>query len=319
MAIFSGTVTTFASAPGIAGLREDLTEVIYNLSPTETPFMSNIARGKCSATFHEWQTHSLAAAAANAQFQGDDLTATDAGTVTVRLGNRTQIVRKSVTVDETARVVDKAGRQDELAFQVATKMKELKRDIEFVLLQNTARVTGGSGTAPKLASVLSWLITNISKAAGDGSNPTGDGSDARTDGTQRAFTEDMLQSVLQSIFENASDEPDVLMVPPAQKIIASGFMGNAQKTLEVANKKLVTAIDIYVGDFSGVTIVPNRFMRTRDALVLRHDLWKLCWLRPIKTVELAKTGDAEKRMIIGELTLEACNEKGSAGIFDIGG
>lgn len=318
MAIFSGTVTTFSGSPGLAGLREDLTDVIYNLSPTETPFVTNIDRGKCSQTLHEWQTHSLAAAAANHQFQGDDITSTDAGTTTTRLGNRTQISRKTVTVDETARVVDKAGRKDELAFQVATKMKELKRDIEYILLSNTARVTGSSGAAPKLASVLSWVKTNVDKAS-DGTNPTGDGSDARTDGTARTFAESQLTTVLQSIYTNASDEPDVLMVPAAQKVIASGFAGNAQKTIDVAEKKLVTAIDVYVGDFSTVTIVPNRFMRTSDALVLRYDMWALCWLRPIKTVELAVTGDAQKRMLIGEYTLEARNEKGSGGVFDIGG
>ena len=275
--------------------------------------MTNIDRGKATQVLHEWQTQALRSPAVNAKLQGDDATFS-AGTVTVRLGNRTQISGDMAVVSRTARVVDKAGRSDEMSFQVATKIKEVKRDIEAGLLANQARVTGTTTVAPQLAAVLSWIKTNVSHT---GTNPTGDGSNARVDGTTRPFTEPFLKTVLQSIYSNSSEEPDVLMVPPAQKVVASAFPGNAQKTTEVTNKKLVTAIDIYVGDFSTVTIIPNRWMRARDALVLRYDLWALCWLTPMKTEELAKTGDADKRQVICEYTLEARNEVGNGGIFDL--
>ena len=315
MAIIPNTVTTFAGEPGLAGLREDLTDVIYNLSPEECPFMTNIVRSRCTQVLHEWQTASLRAPAVNAQLQGDDAQFTP-GKTTVRLGNRTQISSETAIVSRTARVVDAAGRSDEMAYNVAQKIKEVKRDIEFGLLQNQARVTGSGTVAPKLASVLAWIKTNVSMGA-TGANPVGDGSNARGDGTQRALTEALLKTVLQSIYTNSGEEPSVLMVPPGQKSLVSAFAGNAQKTIDVANKKMVTAIDVYSGDFSTVTCIPNRFMRARDALVLNYDLWALCWLSPLKTEELAKTGDADKRMVVCEYTLEARNEIGNGLIADL--
>jgi len=316
MAIALNTVTTHAGAPGIQGLREDLSPVLYSLTPTETPTVSNIERGKCTQVLHEWQTQDLRPAGANAKIQGDDAIYSP-GTVTTRLGNRTQISGEAVVVSGTARVVDKAGRADELAFQISTKLKEVKRDIEYALLRNQAKVTGNTTTASQAASILSWLKTNTNFNA-TGANPVGDGSNARTDaGTTRAFTEAMLQDVLAKIFTNSSEQPNVLMVPPALKTVASAFAGNAVKNIDVTERKLTTAIDVYSGDFSTVEIIPNRFMRARDALVLRWDLWALCWLRPMKTEELAKTGDADRKQIVGEWTLEARNEAGSGGIFDL--
>lgn len=318
MTIIVNTATTFASFPGLAGLREDLSDIIYNISPAETPFMSSIARGKASQTLHEWQTDSLAAAStSNAQIQGDDIASFAASSVTTRIGNRTQISRKTVIVDGTVEAVDKAGRKSELAMQMAKRSKELKLDIEAILLSNQAKVTGNSTTAPKLASVVSWVKTNVDKDAG-GTNPTGDGTDARTDsGTTRAFTEALLKNVLKSIFTNSAEEPDVLLLPPTQKQVASTFAGNANRQVDAKGKTLVAAIDVYVGDFSTVRILPSRLMRTSDGLVLNFEYWALAWLRPIKSTELAKTGDAEKRMLLGEYTLEARNEAASGIIADL--
>ena len=295
MAIISGTATTFPGSPGMAGLREDLSDMIYNLSPSDTPFTSNVGRGTADAVYHEWQTDSLAAPnTANAQFQGDDIATFTAASVTTRLGNRTQISRKEVIISATLDAVNKAGRRTELAYQMTKRSKELKVDIEAIMLSNQAKVTGAAATAPKAASVLSWIKTNTSHV---GTNPTGDGTDARVDGTPRAFTEAMLKSVMASTYTNSSEELDVLMVGGANKAVASGFAGGAQKTYDVSDRKLVTTIDVYVGDFHTVRIIPNRFMRVRDALLLNWSLWSVDWLRPIRQFELAKTGDAEKRLL----------------------
>ena len=200
---------------------------------------------------------------------------------------------------------------------MTTKLKELKRDLEFNLLRNQARTTGNTTTASLSAGVPAWIKTNVSMDAG-GTNPVGDGSNARGDSAStRALTEAMLKTVLAGIYTNSSEEPDVLMVSPSNKSVASTFAGNAQKTLEVANRKLVTAIDVYSGDFSTIEIIPNRFQRSRDAFVLRWDLWAMCWLRPIKQEDLAKTGDADKQQIVCEWTLEARNEAGSGAIYDL--
>ena len=315
MAIIAGTATTFAGSPGIVGMREDLSDMIYLLSPSDTPFTSNVGRGTADAVLHEWQTDSLAAPnTANAQFQGDDIATFTPASVTARLGNRTQISRKEVIISGTLDAVNKAGRRTELAYQMTKRAKELKIDIEAILLSNQAKVTGAAATAPKLASVLSWIKTNTDHV---GTNPTGDGTDARVDGTPRALTEAMVKGVMKSIYNNSSEDLDVLMVGAGNKTVASGFAGGAQKTVDVTERKVIATVDIYVGDFHTVRIIPNRFMRPRDALLLNWSYWSVDWLRPIKQVELAKTGDAEKRLLIGEYTVSSKNEAASGGIFDL--
>lgn len=314
MTIVANTFLTFSAK----GIREDLTDVIYNISPTETPFMTGIGRTKAEQTLHEWQTDTLAAAAANAQLQGDDISSFDAVTATTRLGNNTQISRKTVVIADTEEAVRKAGRKSEIAYQVAKKGKELKRDIENTLIgTNQAKLTGNSTTAPLTATVLSWVKTNTSKAS-DGSDPAAaDGTGTRTDGTTRAFAESQLKTVLQNIFTNSGDEPEMGMMPANQKQVASAFTGNSTRRIDADEKKLVAVIDVYVYDFGTIRLVPNRFMRTRDVIVVNSDLWALAWLRPIKLVDLAKTGDAEKKMMVGEYALEARNEAGSGGVFDL--
>lgn len=315
MAIIPGTATTFAGSPGVAGLREDLSDVIYNLSPTDTPFTSNVGRGTCDAVYHEWQTMKLAAANVNnAQFQGDDIASFTAASVTTRLGNRTQILRKECIVSGTLDAVNKAGRKTELAFQMMNRMKEFKIDLESILLNNQAKLVGNATTAPLMAGVPAWIYTNTNAAA---ANPAGDGTNARTDGTQRAFTEAMLQDVLSKIWTNCGEEPDVLMVGAANKKVASSFTGNATKMVDVATRKLTATVDVYVGDFSSVSIIANRWQRPRDAFVLNWDYWSVDWLRGVSQSPLAKTGDAEKRLIIGEMTLTAKNESSSGIIADL--
>jgi len=300
------------------GLREDLTDVIWNVSPAETPFCTSIAKAKATNTYHEWQTDALAAAnTGNAQVQGDDITSFDAVTATVRLGNRTQISRKTMIISDTEEVGLKAGRKSEVAYQLAKKGRELRRDIEAILLNNQAAVASSAGVAPTLAGVPAWLITNTSEGAG-GANPTGDGSNTRTDGTIRSISETFLKTVLQEVFTNAGDQPDLLLVPPALKASTSAFPGNATRFINAESKEIIASVNLYSSDFGDLKIVPDRFMRTRDAMILNTDLWALAWYRPIKMVDLAQTGDAQKKMIICEYTLEARNELANGAVFDVG-
>jgi hypothetical protein len=317
MTMITNTFTTYTAK----GLREDLSDVIYNIDPVETPFMTGISRNSCMAVYHEWQTDHLDNAdGTNAQVQGDDVTTFDVINPTLRLGNYTQISRKTVIISGTEEVVDKAGRRSEMGYQVARKGKSLKRDIETILLQNQARAAGTVGATPaKLASVLAWLTTNISMGTGAAASPPSpsDGTVARTDGTQAAFTETMLKTVLQSIFTNSGDEPDMVLVGAKQKTVFSTFTGNNTRYINADEEKLTTSIDVYVYDFGSVKVVPDRFMRVRDALVINSDLWAISWLRPIRLEDLAKTGDAQKKLMLGEYTLEARNEAGSGGVFDL--
>src|ERR1700730_2535128 len=310
---------TFATYEAI-GNREDLSDVIYRIDPTDTPFMAGIEREKASAVNHECQIQSLAADNnTNAQLERDHAN-TNTTTATVRLGNINQISTKVARVTGTQRSVDHAGRDDELAYQEMLKGLELKRDMETILAgTNQAKNTGNDTTARKTASVLSWIKSNTSKGtAGGAADPSAaDGTGTRTDGTQRAFTEANLKTVLQGIWTNGG-KPDVIMTGAFNKQVFSTFTGRATQIEPTKQKKIIASVDAYESDFGVLKITPNRFQRARDVLVLWMEMWALAFLngRRMVSVPLAKTGDSDRRMLLSEYALVARNEKGSGGVFD---
>ena len=316
MAIVSGTYESYQAI----GEREDLMDIIFNIAPTDTPFFQAIGREKAENTLKEWQTDTLAAAAANAQLEGDEASFS-AATPTKRLNNQTQILRKTVIVSGTNRETMKAGRGDELPYQIEKRSKELKRDIEFALTQNAAVTAGVSDTtARKSGGLETWLLTNTSLGSGGAvtANTNGQPNNTATptDGTQRAFTEPLLQAVNQSIFTQGGN-PTMLMVGPFNKRVASGFAGNATRTIDAEGARLQTSISVYEHDYGILSIVPNRFNRDRTATVIDPEYWCSAWLRPIMLEDLAKTGDADKRMLIGEMCLVAKNEASSGKVADL--
>lgn len=305
---------TFDSYDAV-GNRESLSDIIYNISPTDFPFMSMCARGKATATYEEWQTDALAAAVTtNAVIDGDEATM-DASVATTRVGNYTQIMDKTVTISGTQEAVNKAGRKSEIAYQVAKKGKELKRDMEATLTTNQAQTVGTATEARKMGTLGSWIATNDVLGA-SGVSPTGDGTDTRTDGTQRALTESLVKSVIQSCWTEGGD-PSCIMVGPFNKTVVSGFTGNSTRFDKGEDKKLVAAIDVYESDFGALEIVPNRFSRERDAWVLDKSMWELKYLRPFNQWELSKTGDSEKRQLLVEFTLCSRQEKASGLVADL--
>jgi hypothetical protein len=296
------------------GMREDLSDMIFNISPTETPFQSAVGKaGKATATLHEWQTDSLSSTTTNAQIEGDDMSALTA-TPTVRLQNYLQIATKGVVVSGTLEAVLKAGRKSELAYQIAKRGKELKRDMEFALTQNQAGNAGSASAGRKLRALENWYATN---PAGGTSYATATGITATvTDGTQRAFTESLLKTVCRNVF-NSGGDPTMLMVGPFNKQVVSTFTGNATRMDKSEDKKLYAAIDVYASDYGELKVVPNRFSRDRTAHVLDLEYWAVSFLRPITMEEIAKTGDSSKKMIITEYTLESRNEAASGAVADL--
>src|SRR5262245_34593559 len=309
---------TFATYEAI-GNREDLSDVIYRIDPTDTPFMTACEREKASAVNHEWQVQSLAAVdTANAVLEGDDAT-TDVVTPTVRLGNVCQISDKVARVTGTQRAVDHAGRDDELEYQEMLKGLELKRDMESILVgTNQAKVAGNDTTARKTASVLSWIKTNTSKGASGVDPSAADGTGTRTDGTQRVFTEANLKAVLQSVW-NAGGKPDVIMTGGFNKQVFSTFTGRATPTEDTKAKKITASVDFYESDFGRLSVTPNRFQRARDVLVLQSEMWAVAYLngRRMLSLPLAKPGDSDRRQMLSEYALVARNEKSSGGVFDL--
>jgi hypothetical protein len=280
--------------------------------------MSSIGKTKATAVYHEWQTDSLAAATtANAAVEGADATSATLAP-TVRLGNYTQIIQKTVQVSGTLDTVNKAGRKSEKAYQLAKASAELKRDLETILLANQGRSAGTSTVARKLGSILSWIKTNSDKAS-DGSDPATIGVSTRTDGTQRTFTEALLKTVVSEVYVSGGS-PKILMVGAAGKQKVSSFAGiAAQRYMAPGNTPttIIGAADVYMSDFGTMSVVPNRFMRTRDALVLDPEYAALAYLRPFQTNDLAKTGDSENTQLLAEVTLEVKNEAAHGGIFDL--
>lgn len=315
MALPTNTFTTYLAI----GNREDLSDEIYRIDPTDTPFFSGVEKVTATAVGHEWQTQALAAVdTANAVLEGDDAT-TDAATATVRLKNYCQISDKVAQVTGTQRVVKHAGRGDELDYQAMLKGLELRRDIEAILCgTNQARNAGAAGTARKVASVLSWIAANDDFGATGASPATTDGDGTRTDGTQRAFTEQQLKTVLQSAWNNGG-KPDTIMVGGFNKQQFSTFTGRSTAMEQATSKTIVASVDAYDSDFGKLKVVANRFSRTRDCLVLQMDMWAVAFLsgRKFISLDLAKTGDSDRRQVLAEYTLEARNEKASAGVFDL--
>jgi hypothetical protein len=303
------------------GIREDLADIIYSISPTETPFMSGIAKEKATNTTHQWQTDALAAVAANAAVEGADITY---GTMsaTTKEENHTQISTKGVQVSGTNEAVTSAGRANELAYQVAKAAKELKRDMETALLSNVAKAAGNATTARKLGGCQTWIETNVD--AGSGGSGNGNGA-IRTDGTQRAFTEDQLKGVLRSCF-NEGGNPNMIMVGAFNKQKLSGFTGGSTRFDSAEDRRLITSIDVYESDFGTLQVAPNRFIRGanataakqgQDALVLEMDMWAVAFLRDFALQTPAQTKDADQRFLVAEYTLVARNEKANGLVTDL--
>lgn len=304
------------------GIREDLSDAIYDISPKDTPFMSNIQRGSASQTHFEWQVDALASAVTtNAQIDGDDISSFTAVTPTTRLGNYTQIARKDVIISGTLEAVDKAGRKSEKAYQMAKKSAEIKRDMESALLCNQGASAGTTSAARKSGSLLAFLKTNIVKDAG-GVNPiyTTLPSDVRTDsGSVATITEVMVKSAISQCWTSGAT-PEFLMVGAFSKAAISAFSGVATKTFyqsAVEATAIIGAADVYVSDFGTYAVVANRFQRGRDAFLVDPSYAAVMYLRPFTTVDLAVTGDAAKTMLLVEYGLKVHNEAAHAGIFDL--
>ena len=300
------------------GIREDLSDVIYDISPEETPFYTACAKAKASNTLHEWQTDALRSSGDNAHIEGDD-TIAEARTSTTRLTNRTQIFKNAVVIPGTDVGLNKAGRAREMAYQVLKIAKEQKLDIEKAMFANQAKVAGDATTARRMAGVPAWLTTNTNFQSGSsGADPTGDGSNARTDdGTPTAFSQTKFDAVMQAIWV-AGGKPDSVYLSAFQMNLALGFTGNnnQRSNITAEAEKVIKHMSVYVTPWGTVEFKPTRENRGRDVFIMQDDMWAVGVLRATKNEELAKTGDNEKRQVVTELTLVCRNEKSSGGIYD---
>jgi len=306
------------------GNREELADRIYQITPEETPFLSLIGRKPVSSTHPEWQTDTLASPdTANNQPEGNDWTY-EAITATTRVGNYTQISDKRIIISRTQDRTSKAGRKSELAREVAKKGVELRTDMEVICLSNQASTagTGNGATNRKLGGMRAWLASNDDLGASGSSggfNTSTSVVDAATNGTQRAFTKAILDSVILSTY-NAGGNPNTLMVSPYVKTVFSRFMDDADVVpLRSAVKgkgqaTIIAAADMYQSDFGLIAVIPNRQMAraggtiARNAFLVDPKMVSLGVFDDIDLVKPAKTGDAEKRVLVTEYTLLVSNQ-----------
>lgn len=318
MATITGTSSTYGDNATTGGNREDLEDVIWDLFPEDTWALSNLDKVKATATFHEWLTDDPAAAAANRQLEGDDTTFASIVQPN-RYGNYCQISNKSFIISGTQEVVSKAGRKSEIGRQAMKKMRELKRDVEFALTRNQAGTAGGATTARSSAGMESWInattassanATNVvlstTTASATTAPLTGGTPAAPTDsGTLAALTEADLKLALQGAWDDGGDT-DTILVSPTQKAVIDGFTGIATRNVDIGRTSqgvITAASNVYVSSFGVHRVVQHRYMRTNVVLCLDSSMWAYATLRPFQSIKLAKTGDAEKRLIQTEYCL----------------
>ena len=327
MAVPSNTRVTY----GAIGIREDLSNIIYNISPTETPFLSGCGRETADNTYFEWQTDALTAAAANRATEGDDPASTAVSEPT-RVGNYTQISVKAVQTSGTAEAVDFAGRKSSQAYQLAKRAKEMKRDMEKMLMDNVAQSAGagpspGPATARATGGLGSWVATNFHTLGGAPSPPglgsasAGTGTNTASDATSTGtLTEAGMKTVIKECFDSGGT-PDTILVGSANKQVISALTQTVSSLRTDANRQapahVVASVDVYVSDFGSFKIIPDRFQRARDCWFIDFDFWAVAYLRPFQTESLAKTGDSIKQMIIAEYGLMSKNQAANGFLADV--
>ena len=319
MTIAANTSLTFSSV----AIREQLSDVIYNIAPLDTPFMSGCSKQTVDNTFFEWQTDTITAGAANRKIEGDDSIGADARVLPTRLGNYTQISQYVNLTSGTDDAVNYAGHGKHQAYQLAKNGKRMKRDMEYMFTFNTARAAGDSTTARTSAGLQSWLGTNY-QSVGSGGSPSasaGTGTNAMGDaGSTGSITEAGIKAVIKDCYE-AGGNPDLILCKPTIKQAISDLTQTVSalrtETKGDVPAHVVAAVDVYVSDFGTFKIQADRnAWRDRDVFFLDMDFWAIAWLRPFQTVELAKTGDATKQLLLAEYGLVSKNEKSSGILAD---
>lgn len=317
MAAPTNTVTTLVAV----GNREDLENTIYRVAAQDTPLVSNIGTVTATLSNHEWQTSTLATPdETNAALEGDDVGTLNAGNLSTRVGNKTQIFTKSFGVSGTEEVVNKAGRASEIAWQTVNKTMELKTDEEKRFIGNYASNAQSGPTPRRAGSLLSWLTSNVSRGSGGSSGGfSGGDTAAATNGTQRTFTEALVKTVLSSAFNNGA-RPSVGYMSGTHKQAFSAFTGIADIRVDAQRGKManiVAGADIYTSDFGNITLTPHPYGLTRDAVFIDPDKLAVGVLRGLSKTQLAKNGDSDRFQLIRESTLVVRNEKSHAVVADL--
>lgn len=294
----------------LVGRAEDVSDIITNISPTKTPFQSSLKSEKVSQRVFQWQEDSLRSVGQNAKVEG--FTAADATlSATTLRSNVTQILEKTIKVSATSDVINKYGRAKETAYQLSKAGEEVNRDLEYAFIGvDQAAVTGDNSTPRQMASAINQIDAAVTVTTD---------SDTGTAGNQAGpLTEANILTLHQTLYENGGD-PSILMVKPSDSKIIAGFTGAAGRYREFTDgtQTLTNAVNLYVSPFGELKVVINRWIATDHALMYDPDMWRKAVLRPWSRTMLAKDGDNEKHMIVGEYSLKHMNYKASGKIKNL--
>ena len=310
MSMSVGAHSSYDEPIATGGNREDLSDVLFDVSPTETPFITLAKKGKSTGTNHEWLIDELEEADENAHVEGDDAAPEDAAPRD-RLGNYTQIFKKHAVVTGTQEKVLKGGGvKSEMAYQVARRMKAMKRDAESAMIGtvNGAKVPGNKSTARKMGNFQSYLAGSSFQGGAGFIAPSGNGANTGTAGTARPLTEDLLKEGLAQLWTQSGGNENVNAIVGAyNRGIISNFTAASTRYVTTADKKLVASIDVYDGDFHTVTVTPDRFSDPASLFLVDREYVSVADLRPANTKDLAVLGDSTRKEIVWETTLEVCN------------
>lgn len=295
--------------------REQLSDVIYNISPQQTPFMSSIGKNSIKNVVFDWQTETLPTASGSGQLEGFELSRA-ASTATTRVSNVAMISSRDATVTGSQQASDPAGKKSEMAHQLAIMSKALKRDMETALCQKGAKTTGNATTARVTGGFESWITSNVSRGTGGSGSGGGAAPTDSSSGNQRALTETLLKAVLQSCFTNGG-EPSMAICGPVNKQVISGFTGRSSARQMIDANTVEASVSIYASDFGELKIVPSNFSRERTLLLVDPDFAKLSYLRDFQTVDISTIGDAQTKMIVVEYGLEMSNEAAHGVVADL--
>lgn len=322
MAVDAATVETYDNSV----IREDLQEAWSMVSPEETPFHMMAGTRSITQPKYDWPTVDLADLNyANRVIEGDDAPGTDAGTLANRISNYAQISDKTISVSHTSDASDAAaGNIQELAEQVALKIRELKRDCEGMVLDNIVAAPGSSGNARSSAGLPTFITTNVHLEAGNvvgalSGTTEGYPDTAVTEATTpAALTEDDLNDVIEACWESGADTTVAMVNANNKRVISKTFTGSSTRYKDAIDKRLVAAVDIYTSDFNELQIVPNRFQPAINrsgsndefaVYLLDPSFVKIAELESTKQKELAETGHSRKRLVWREWGLQVDNEK----------
>jgi hypothetical protein len=333
MAVISGT-TSVHGVGTAGGIREDLSDVIFDLFPEDTYCVSNFDREDAESTYTEWMAQELATPSnTNIRIEGDEASYASL-TAPARYATYMQISSKDFLVSDTLEAVKKGGRKSEIARGAMVKMREFKRDMETRITQNGISTLGGAGTGRSTAGIESWIgdatadasaashvvLSTTTASATTPAVTSGVAGTAPTDGsTTGALTAARLNYALEAAWADGGD-PRVILTNTIGKAAIDTFTGVATRFVDVDGAKqasIIGAANVYVSDFGKHQVILHRYMRSSVVLCLDPDYWAVRYLRKPQKRKLAKTGDAEKYQIIGEWGLVARNNKANSKVVAI--